>query len=125
MDDARWLYLRAFGRKPTIQEALQLARGNMEDTEVRTLSDNTNTGRYSTRRVIGDSPAHGKHLLWDSDSNTVTVMEGGLAFAIGVACMEASLTANETRLYRVMHPNKVVLFEVKYHQGYVMVRKAD
>jgi hypothetical protein len=97
----------------------------VEDAEVRTLGINPGTGHRTKRRVIGDSPQHGKHLLWDSDSNTLSVLEGGLAFALGVACMEASLTANEGRLYRVMHPNQVVLYDVKYHQGYVMVRKAD
>lgn len=78
-----------------------------------------------TRRIIGDSPEHGKHLLWDSGSNTTTTqLTGGLAFSLGVACMEAELACDENRLFRVMHPNMVVLYEVKYHQGYVMVRKA-
>jgi hypothetical protein len=99
--------------------------GTVEDFEVRTLGIDPGTGQHTTRRVIGDSPQHGKHLLWDSDSNTTTQIEGGLAFAIGVACMEAELCRDEQRLFRVMHPNQVVLYEVKYHQGYTMVRKAD
>lgn len=96
----------------------------MEDiTEtVQTLGGDT---KQVTRRVIGDSPKHGRHLLWDSDSNTVAELHGGLSFALGVACMEAELACDENRLFRVMHPNLVVLYDVKYHQGYVMIRKVS
>lgn len=92
-----------------------------ENFEVRTLGGTT---RQVTRRVIGDSPEHATHLLWDSDSNTISGLHGGLAFALGVACMEAELACDENRLFRVMHPNLVVLYDVKYHQGFIMVRKA-
>jgi hypothetical protein len=92
----------------------------MED--ITTPDDST---QQVTRRIIGDTPQHARHLLWDSDSNTLTQVEGGLSFALGVACMEAELACDENRLFRVMHPNMVVLYDVKYHQGYVMVRKAS
>lgn len=66
------------------------------------------------RRVIGDTPKHGKYLLEDSHSEHIATIEGGLAFAIGVACMEAELAKDAHRLWTVKHPNGVGLYYIGY-----------
>lgn len=79
-----------------------------EEAEVRTLGGQTKR----VRRVVGDSPQHGKHLLWDSLNNTIAELDGGLAFAIGVACIEAELANSGTRFWEVRHPNNVAIYHV-------------
>lgn len=68
----------------------------------------------TARRVVGDTPEHGKHLLYDSHTDTITECNGGLAFAIGVAVMEAELARDDHRFWQVQHPNGVAIYHVHH-----------
>jgi hypothetical protein len=69
----------------------------------------------SPKRVVtGDTPEHGKHLIWDSHTETVTESNGGLAFTLGCAVLEAELTRDRQRFWQVQHPNGVALYHVYY-----------
>lgn len=78
----------------------------------------------SKRVVSGDTPEHGKHLLWDSHTETVTESNGGLAFSVGCAVLEAELARDCARFWQVQHPNGVPLYHVHYmHTGNVAVTR--
>lgn len=82
-----------------------------EEFTVRTLGGDT---RQVSRRVIGDTPEHGKHLVWDSHANTLTEINGGLAFALGVAALEAEIARDSSRFWQIQHPNGNVLYHVMW-----------
>lgn len=76
------------------------------------------------RRVIGDTPEHGKHYIMDSDTECITVCDGGLAFSLGVACIEAEIARNVHRYWQVCHPNGVVIYHVAYtDSGQIVVSR--
>lgn len=93
--------------------------GTVEDAPVRTLSDT-----LPSRRVVGDSPAHGKHLIWDSRTDVYAECSGGLAFAVGVACIEAEIARDSARVWKVCHPNGTELYFVTWiDTGQIIVTK--
>jgi hypothetical protein len=73
------------------------------------VSDGTST-RTTSRHVIGDTPQRGKYLIYDGEHTTE--VEGGLAFALGVAVMEAELCRDAERFWWVQHPNGVTIYHV-------------
>lgn len=69
----------------------------------------------SLKRVVtGDTPEHGKHLLVDSNTGVATECNGGLAFALGVAVMEAEISREANRFWQVCHPNGAQLYHVMW-----------
>lgn len=70
------------------------------------------------RRVIGDSPEHARHLIWDSHTNTYAESDGGLAFSVGVAVIECVTVCNPDRFWKVCHSNGVELFVVQWIDTY-------
>lgn len=75
----------------------------------------------ASRHVIGDTPERGKYLIFDGE--VTTICEGGLAFALGVACLEAELVCDFTRFWQVQHPNGVAIYHVCYMpSGEVIMR---
>ena len=66
------------------------------------------------RRVIGDTPEHGKYLIEDSGTGVTAECNGGLAFALGVATLEAETCREDNRMWSVKHPNGAILYIVKF-----------
>lgn len=66
------------------------------------------------RRVIGDTPEHTRYLIEDTGTDAVTACPGGLAFALGVAALEAETAREDTRMWSVKHANGVLLYIVKF-----------
>lgn len=55
-----------------------------------------------------------RHIIHDSHNNADYYTDEGLAFTIGVAALEAELTADPTRLYQIQHPNGVAIYYVVF-----------
>lgn len=70
---------------------------------------------------ISSPPRTAKHLITDSHSNTTAETDGGLAFSIGVAVVEAETTKDATRHYCIKHPNNVCIYHVAWGFVYGMV----
>ena len=76
------------------------------------------------RRVIGDTPQVGHHLIWDSHTDTFAESDGGLAFSVGVAVIEALTACDTQRFWRVCHKNGAALYVVMWTDtGSVVVTK--
>lgn len=75
-----------------------------------------------TRRVVRQ--AGYKHIIIDSATDRVYHTDQGLAFALGVACIEAETVRDFTRFWKVCHPNGTELYHVAYMpSGEIIMRK--
>ena len=70
------------------------------------------------RKIVGDSPEHATHLIWDSHTNKYAESNGGLAFSVGVAVIEAVTACDPDRFWKVCHKNRVELFVVQWNNFY-------
>lgn len=94
-------------------DEIETARMAIRDRQIRTAA---------ARRVIGDTPQHGKHLVYDSAKGVHAECDGGLAFALGVACLEAELVKEPSRFWQVCHPNCVIIYHVMWQEpGQIIV----
>jgi enterochelin esterase-like enzyme len=75
------------------------------------------------RVVTGDTPEHAKHLIWDSHTDMYAESNGGLAFSIGVAVLEAETVRDCARFWKVCHQNGTELYYVRYDSGHTFVTK--
>jgi len=78
------------------------------------------------RHVIGDTPQRAKYLVWDSATDAYAECHGGLAFALGVAALEAETVRDHTRFWQVCHPNGVAIYHVAYMpSGEIIMHKVS
>ncbi len=74
--------------------------------------------RDMARKIVGDSPEHAQHLIWDSHTDTYAESNGGLAFSVGVAVIECVTVCDPDRFWRVCHKNGVELYVVQWNSTY-------
>lgn len=78
------------------------------------------------RVAVGDfdrTRSRTRYIIRDSHAERTYVTGEGLAFAVGVACMEVDLTHDPKRLLQVCHPNGLALYNIVWIGGQTIVTK--